>query len=173
MPVNGQAKTRTSKNKSKQTKLKWWYILPVIAIVAVAGYAIVRFSEAGSAYTRIRPSSKVTATTPSFVGCKNLSQKSVYGNLTSIDIVADKPYQSRATSITVKAIRAGKVISTKTNSGWLGNRWNGLQIYTSEIFNDKLEIYYTENGKTYNYVKNFSPYRLVNCKPGDLLNQLL
>ena len=41
-------KTRTTKNKSKQTKLKWWYILPVIAIVAVAGYAIVRFSFASN-----------------------------------------------------------------------------------------------------------------------------
>jgi hypothetical protein len=40
-------KSRTSK-KSKQTKLKWWYILPVILIVAVAGYAIVRFSEASA-----------------------------------------------------------------------------------------------------------------------------
>ena len=41
-------KTRTTKNKSKQTKLKWWYVLPVILIVAVAGYAIVRFSEAAT-----------------------------------------------------------------------------------------------------------------------------
>ena len=165
-------KSRTSNNK-KANKLKWWYILPVIVIVAIAGYAIVRFSEAGSAYTRIRPSSRVTATTPSFIGCKNLSQKSIYGNLTSIDIVAEKPYQSKATSITVKAIRNGSVVSTKTNSGWIGNTWNGVQIYTSEIFNDRLEIYYTENGKTYNYIKNLNPYKLKNCQPGTLLNQMI
>ena len=47
-------KSRTSK-KFKQTKLKWWYILPVILIVTVAGYAIVRFSEAGSRQKTIYP----------------------------------------------------------------------------------------------------------------------
>jgi len=172
VPVKKHTKTKTSKFKSKN-QLKWWYILPVILIVAAAGYAIVRFSEAGSAYTRIRPSSRVTATTPNFIGCKNLSQKSVYGNLTSIDIVADKPYQSRATSITVNAIRGGKVSASKSNSGWIGGRWGGVQIFTSEIFNDRLDIYYVVNGKTYNYVKNLNPYKLTNCKTGNLLNQLI
>ena len=36
--------TRTSKKQS--TKLKWWYVLPVIIIMAVAGYFIVRLSFA-------------------------------------------------------------------------------------------------------------------------------
>ncbi len=44
--------SRTASKKNKSAKLKWWYILPVIAIVAIAGYAIVRFSEAG---TNCRP----------------------------------------------------------------------------------------------------------------------
>ena len=39
-------------NKNKNN-LKWWYVLPVIAIVAIAGYAIVRFSEAGTAEKRV------------------------------------------------------------------------------------------------------------------------
>ena len=53
-----RTKLRTSK-KSKQTKLKWWYILPVILIVAVAGYTIVRFSEAGRGISMGKPSGKV------------------------------------------------------------------------------------------------------------------
>jgi len=40
--------SRTSKKGSSKTNLKWWYVLPVIAIVVVAGYAIVRFSQAGA-----------------------------------------------------------------------------------------------------------------------------
>jgi hypothetical protein len=49
MPVKGQlTKSRTAKSTKKGLKLKWWYILPVIAIVTVAGYAIVRFSEASA-----------------------------------------------------------------------------------------------------------------------------
>jgi hypothetical protein len=53
MPVKGQlTKSRTAKSTKKGPKLKWWYILPVIAIVAVAGYAIVRYSNASSAIIR-------------------------------------------------------------------------------------------------------------------------
>lgn len=48
MAANSRSKIRTSKNKGM--KLKWWYVLPVIAIVAVAGYAIVRFSQAAGPY---------------------------------------------------------------------------------------------------------------------------
>lgn len=48
MPVNSRMnKTRTSKNKRKAAKLKWWYVLPVIVIVAVAGYLVIRYSQAG------------------------------------------------------------------------------------------------------------------------------
>jgi len=49
-----KSKSRTSSKKTKSS-LKWWYILPVIAIVAVAGYAIVRFGEAATVITTIRP----------------------------------------------------------------------------------------------------------------------
>ena len=42
-------KSRTSGNNST-SKMKWWYLIPVLLIVAVAGYAIVRFSEAGSQF---------------------------------------------------------------------------------------------------------------------------
>ncbi len=45
-------KSRSSKSNKNKTNLKWWYVLPVIAIVAVAGYAIVQFSEAGTATKR-------------------------------------------------------------------------------------------------------------------------
>ena len=48
MPVKGQMnKTRTAKSKGKGLNLKWWYVLPVIAIVAVAGYLVIRYSQAG------------------------------------------------------------------------------------------------------------------------------
>ena len=54
MPVKGKTtKSRTAKSKGKGLKLKWWYILPVIAIVAIAGYSIVRFSEASSVWWSI------------------------------------------------------------------------------------------------------------------------
>ena len=54
MPVKGQMnKTRTAKSTKKGPKLKWWYILPVIAIVAISGYAIVRFSEASAVWWSI------------------------------------------------------------------------------------------------------------------------
>lgn len=46
MAAKKAIKSRTSKKSSSKTNLKWWYVLPVVAIVAVAGYAIVRFSEA-------------------------------------------------------------------------------------------------------------------------------
>jgi hypothetical protein len=47
-------KTRTSTKKSNNKSImRWWYVLPVIAIVAVAGYAVVRFSEAGTAVKRV------------------------------------------------------------------------------------------------------------------------
>ena len=54
MPVKGKTtKSRTAKSKGKGLKLKWWYILPVIAIVAVAGYAIVRYSQASVSGSQI------------------------------------------------------------------------------------------------------------------------
>jgi hypothetical protein len=46
-------KSRSSKSNKNKNNLKWWYVLPVIAIVAIAGYAIVRFSEAGTAEKRV------------------------------------------------------------------------------------------------------------------------
>ena len=46
-------KSRSSKSNKNKNNLKWWYVLPVIAIVAVAGYAIVRFSEAGTSSNRL------------------------------------------------------------------------------------------------------------------------
>ena len=46
------SKSRTSSSKKKNLKLKWWYVLPVVAIVAVAGYAIVRSSQASGEYGR-------------------------------------------------------------------------------------------------------------------------
>jgi hypothetical protein len=51
-------KSRISTKKSNNKSImRWWYVLPVIAIVAVAGYAIVRFSEAGKTVTTIGPNS--------------------------------------------------------------------------------------------------------------------
>ncbi len=46
MAVKKSTKARTG-SKKKMT-LKWWYVLPVIAVVAIAGYAIVTFSEAAT-----------------------------------------------------------------------------------------------------------------------------
>ena len=41
-------KTRTAKNKSKKSKLKWWYAAPIVVIIAIAGYFVVRFSFASN-----------------------------------------------------------------------------------------------------------------------------
>ena len=43
-----KSSSRTSSSKKKNLKLKWWYALPVIAIVAVTGYAIVHYSKAAT-----------------------------------------------------------------------------------------------------------------------------
>ncbi len=45
-----KSKSRTSTSKKKNLKLKWWYVLPVILVVAISGYAIVRFSEASTSH---------------------------------------------------------------------------------------------------------------------------
>lgn len=47
------SKSRTSSSKKKNSKLKWWYVLPVIALVAIGGYAIVRSSEAATHVKRV------------------------------------------------------------------------------------------------------------------------
>lgn len=52
MSTKKASKSRTSSKKSKKS-LKVWYIIPVLLIVAVAGYAIVRYSNA-SAYKGLR-----------------------------------------------------------------------------------------------------------------------
>ena len=44
--AKSKSSSRTSTSKKNNLKLKWWYVLPVILVVAIAGYAIVRFSEA-------------------------------------------------------------------------------------------------------------------------------
>ncbi len=72
--VNG-SNSRTASKKNKSAKLKWWYILPVIAIVAIAGYAIVRFSEAG---TNCRPNKYCWGPTQ-FKGTSKGSIKYDYG----------------------------------------------------------------------------------------------
>jgi hypothetical protein len=41
-----KSNSRTSGKKGKS--VKWWYILPVLAIVVLAGYLIVRYSEAST-----------------------------------------------------------------------------------------------------------------------------
>lgn len=43
-------KSRTASKKNKSVNLKWWYILPVILFVTVAGYLIVRLSEASNRF---------------------------------------------------------------------------------------------------------------------------
>lgn len=78
MPVKGQStKSRTAKSTKKGPKLKWWYILPVIAIVAVAGYAIVRYSQASSeAYVKTVDNGGITSGNPFYK-----YYKQGYGNL--------------------------------------------------------------------------------------------
>ena len=53
--AKSKSSSRTSSSKKNNLKLKWWYVLPVILVVAIAGYAIVRFSEAsvGTAYKKV------------------------------------------------------------------------------------------------------------------------
>ena len=46
--AKSKSSSRTSTSKKNNLKLKWWYVLPVILVVAIAGYAIVRFSEAST-----------------------------------------------------------------------------------------------------------------------------
>ncbi len=46
MLAKKQLKTRTSKSKNKKN-LRWWYAVPVIVVVALAGYLVIRYSQAG------------------------------------------------------------------------------------------------------------------------------
>jgi len=39
-------KSRTSKNKNNKSKLNLWYMVAIVLVVVIAGYAIVRFSNA-------------------------------------------------------------------------------------------------------------------------------
>ena len=154
MPVKKQSKTRTSKLKSKN-QLKWWYILPVIAIVAVAGYAIVRFSEAGSSYRRIRTTTSGRATAPEFSACSAGWDKGVY----KFDVIAfSKSYRANVTSITGEVISNGKVIDRVYQPNWLpGKRVSGIQLKTPNPAKDRVTVYYVENGKTYKYASGINP----------------
>lgn len=46
--MTNSKKTRVNSNNKNKPKIKWWYLLPMIFIVAAAGYLIVRYSSAGS-----------------------------------------------------------------------------------------------------------------------------
>jgi len=78
MPVKGQMnKTRTAKSTKKGPKLKWWYILPVIAIIAISGYAIVRYSQASTeAYPKTVDNGGLVSNNPFYK-----YYKQGYGNL--------------------------------------------------------------------------------------------
>ena len=59
------SKSRTASKKNKSVNLKWWYILPVIMFVTVAGYLIVRLSEASNRFAVvINPSAIISNNAP-------------------------------------------------------------------------------------------------------------
>ncbi len=66
-----QKSTIARTGSKKKMTLKWWYVLPVIAVVAIAGYAIVTFSEASSLP-------------------RNLTQLKVYNRITARDGVVSR-----------------------------------------------------------------------------------
>jgi hypothetical protein len=51
-------KSRTSSNKGKSS-LKWWYIVPILLVVVLAGYLIVRYSNASGTFA-VRNAKQIT-----------------------------------------------------------------------------------------------------------------
>jgi len=141
MPVKGKTtKSRTAKSKGKGLKLKWWYILPVIAIVAVAGYAIVRYSQASSIIW--------SYTGDQLLSAKKVSKGAGVGTLASLPAGVSVPLSKFRLNKNVCANVTGPVgsqvaitvyqqgqESRMTGFGLIGNSGNGeVCVKTNERF---------------------------------------
>jgi hypothetical protein len=113
-----KSKSRTSSKKSKSS-LKWWYILPVIAIVAVAGYAIVRFSQAGAAEKRV--GSGLTG------GERTVDKQGTYGRAR---VIGNNPV------IAGWSTRERGSLSRFCGQFWVGSDNGGNGGVTIQLFND-------------------------------------
>jgi len=115
MPTKGKTKTRTSKSTKKGPKLKWWYILPVVAIVAVAGYAIVRYSQAAQEFETKYPVNGL-------VGGTATQNK---GNVQVRVVGKDAPVNTKIGTRDVfsKADYRGKWVCAEA---WVGSNGNGV-----------------------------------------------
>ena len=102
MPANA-IKTKSRTAKSKGPKLKWWYVLPVIAIVVAAGYLVIRYSQASGSRKGSRDLSYMSG---------GASTTKIGGK--SVRIVGGKPVR----------IKYGAFPSS-TDSVWLGEYQTG------------------------------------------------
>ncbi len=112
MPVKGQMnKTRTAKSKVKSLKLKWWYVLPVIAIVAAAGYLVIRYSQAG-----------VTSALRGGFGNKRLGGKNTTllrdGRPVKAIVSVSRAYETQVSALASRNAINGKKACAKV---WVGN----------------------------------------------------
>lgn len=130
-------RSRTSKNKLSGLKLKWWYILPVVLLVAVVGYSIVRFSKASSFSAHVCFVKKVDST----LWCWGINNEGQLG-------IGNKTNQSRPVKVPISNVRQVQTGADHTcaikNDGtlwcWGNNRYGQLGIgnYTTQLYPKQL-----------------------------------
>ena len=174
------AKSRTSnKTKSKKSKFPMWGIaIIVVAVIVVAGYAIVRFSKAGGCsnnFCSLSANVETYSFTPAFATCKK-SQNTAYGLVYNVNIIAARPMVkdgNLVTKIGADVLRPNSnggydTISQARSSSWLNNTTSAVAVTTSAIYKDKVKvIYFTGSqpeGFGYTFNTGFDPTYTVNCK---------
>lgn len=165
------AQSRVSKSVKSKKSLNWWYLLPIVIIIAAVGYLVVRYSKAAS-YTTITPDKPQTNYyAPTFAGCKKAVDTG-YGPVWDVTIYASRPYTTRNSSrnltylVSYEVIRpnvANNIIAQGSNNQWWNDTTTVLKFAVSRIYNDKVNLKYNIWIDTYSYVSNYDAGKLVDC----------
>jgi|GEM_PF-3568546 len=132
-------KSRTSGKKSNNKSImRWWYVLPVIAIVAVAGYAIVRFSEASNQV---------------IIAAVNRGRKGFRGGVGTINKTngqtvmraGDNAFTSVYADLTAQEVRDARKICARVAVGNGGGGYVKIRIPSAGPLGTKDEIRYLSN----------------------------
>ena len=165
------AQSRVSKSVKSKKSLNWWYLLPIVIIIAAVGYLVVRYSKAAS-YTTITPDKPQTNYyAPTFAGCKKAVDTG-YGPVWDITIFASRPYVTNTTSrnltteVSYEVIRpekANSVVLSGSNNAWWNNTTTVLNFAVSRYYKDRINLKYRIWIDTYNYVNLYDPGLLKDC----------
>ena len=145
--------------------------MPIVLVIAVSGYLIVRFSRAAS-YTTITPDIiKTDYYGPTFAGCKKAVDTG-YGPVWDVTIFASRPYAARSSTrnftidVSYEVIRPdvkNYIIATGSNDNWWNNTTTVLRFAVSRIYNDKVNLKYRIWIDTYTYVNLYDVSQLKDC----------